>query len=94
MAATAAACQRVWLINLLTQTTDMKRCPVVIYIDKKSAIDLARNMVFCGRSKHIDVRYYFIRECVEKGEIVINHVCTQDEHADVLLGIQDVQQKI
>lgn len=109
MAATAAACQGVWLRNLLTQITDMKKCPVVIYINNRSAIDLARNPVFHGRSKHIDVRYHFIRECVEKGDIVIKYVCTDDQRADVLtkamstakfekmralLGIQDVQQKI
>lgn len=106
MAATAAACQAVWLRNLLTQITNMKCCPVVIYIDNKSAIDLARNPVFHGRSKHIDVGYHFIRECVERGEIVIKHVCTENQRADVLtkamttvkfekmralLGIQNVQ---
>lgn len=84
MAATAAAYQGVWLRNLLTQITDMKHCPVVIYIDNKSAIDLARNPVFHGRSKHIDVRYHFIRECVERGEIIIKHVRTEEQRADVL----------
>lgn len=77
MAATAAACQGVWLSNLLSQVTDMKRCPVVIYVDNRSAIDLAKNPVFHGRSKHIDIRYHFIRECVEKGEIMIKHVSTE-----------------
>lgn len=43
MAATTAACQGVWLRNLLSQISDMKRCPVVIYVDNKSAMDLAKN---------------------------------------------------
>ena len=64
MAATAAACQGIWLHRLLSQITDVKPGPVVIYIDNRSAIDLAKNSVFHGRSKHIDVRYHFIRECV------------------------------
>ena len=84
MAATAAACQGVWLRNLLTLITDMERGPVVIYIDNKSAIDLAKNPVFHGRSKHIDIPYHFIRECVERGEIILKHVCTEDQRADVL----------
>lgn len=105
-AATAAACQGVWLRNLLIQVTDMKKCPVVIYIDNRSAIDLAKNPVFHGRSKHIDIRYHFIRECVERGEIVIKHISTEEQGADVLtkamstvkfkkmralLGIQNMQ---
>lgn len=57
---------------------------MVLYIDNKSAIDLAKNPVFHGRSKHIDIRYYFIREYVEWGEIVIKHVKTDEQRADVL----------
>lgn len=49
--------------------------PVVIYINNKSAINLAKNPVFHGRNKHIEIRYHFIRECVEKGEIVLKYIC-------------------
>ena len=84
MAATAAACQGVWLRNLLGKITDEEIGPVVLYIDNKSAIDLAKNPVFHGRSKHIDIRYHFIRECVERGEIIVKHVCTEEQRADVL----------
>ena len=77
MAATAAACQGIWLHSLLSQIMNVKAGPVVLYIDNKSAIDLAKNPVFHGRSKHIDVRYHFIRECVEKGSIIIKHVSTE-----------------
>lgn len=84
MAATAAACQAVWLRKLLNQVTDEYIDPVVIYIDNKSAIDLAKNPVFHGRSKHIDIRYHFIRECIERGEIVVKHVSSENQKADIL----------
>lgn len=58
--------------------------PVVLYIDNKSAIDLAKNSVFHGRSKHIDVRYHFIRECVERKEIIIKHISSDLQKADAL----------
>lgn len=74
MADTAAACQAIWLRNLLGQVTGNYVGPVVLYIDNKSAIDLAKNPIFHGRSKYIDIRYHYIRECVERGEIVIKHV--------------------
>ncbi|KAL8107456.1 hypothetical protein AgCh_024022 [Apium graveolens] len=84
MAATAAACQAVWLRNLLGKITDLKLGVVTIYVDNRSAIDLARNPVFHGRSKHIDIRYHFIRECVERGDIEVKHVKTEEQRADIL----------
>lgn len=84
MAATSAACQGIWLHKVLSQISEVKAGPVVLYIDNKSAIDLSKNPVFHGRSKHIDVRYHFIRECVEKGAIIIKHVRTEEQRADVL----------
>lgn len=84
MEATAAACQAIWLRKLLTQITGESTGPVVLYLDNKSAIDLAKNPVFHGGSKHIDIRYHFIRECVEKGEIIVKHVSTDMQKADLL----------
>lgn len=84
MAASAAACQAIWLRKLLTQVTGEFIGPVVLYIDNKSAINLAKNPVFHGRSKHIDIRFHFIRECVEKGEIIVKHVSSEEQRADPL----------
>ncbi|WOG92244.1 hypothetical protein DCAR_0311507 [Daucus carota subsp. sativus] len=84
MAATAAACQAIWLQRVLSHIMGVKPGPVTLYIDNRSAVDLARNPVFHGRSKHIDLRYHFIRECVEQGSIVIKHVRTNEQHADIL----------
>lgn len=76
MAATVAACQDIWLRNLLGKLIEENIGPVTLYVDNKSAIDLAKNPVFHGRSKHIDIRYHFIQECVERGEVVIKHIRT------------------
>lgn len=84
MAANAAACQGIWLRNVLSQITDAEVSPVVLYVDNKSAIDLAKNPVFHGRSKHIDIRYHFIRDCVERGEVIIRHVRGDLQRADIL----------
>ncbi|XP_074377069.1 secreted RxLR effector protein 161-like [Apium graveolens] len=84
MVATAAACQGMWLRNVLSQVMNECIGPIVLYIDNKSAIDLAKNHVFHGRSKHISIRYHFIRECVERGEIVIKHIASEHQRADIL----------
>lgn len=79
MAATAAACQGIWLRNLLGYIADLNTSPVVLFIDNRSALDFTKNPVFHGRSKHIDVRYHFILECIEQCEIVVKHVVSEEQ---------------
>ena len=53
-------------------------------IDSESAIQLSKNPVFHDRSKHIDVRYHYIRECVEENRVKLESVGTVEELADIL----------
>lgn len=78
MAATTAACQSIWLRGLLGEISGQQVGAVVLCFDNKSAIELIKNPVLHGRSKHIDVRFHFIRECIERGELVIKYVGTQE----------------
>ena len=50
----------------------------------QSPIALAKNPVFHDRSKHIDVKFHFIRDCVEERVLEIEHVGTQNQLADIL----------
>nr|GEX89778.1 uncharacterized mitochondrial protein AtMg00810-like [Tanacetum cinerariifolium] len=84
MAATMAACQGIWLRRLLTNLTGQNIPPVIMHVDNRSALDLMKNPVFHGRSKHIDIRFHFIRECVENGEITVTHVSGKKRKADLL----------
>nr|GFC02435.1 ribonuclease H-like domain, reverse transcriptase, RNA-dependent DNA polymerase [Tanacetum cinerariifolium] len=49
-----------------------------------ASIALIRNPVFHGRSKHIDIRYHFIRERVENGHINVEHISGELQRADIL----------
>ncbi|KAI3742955.1 hypothetical protein L1987_60654 [Smallanthus sonchifolius] len=84
MAATAAACQSLWLRNLVSDLTGEKAQQVTLLVDNVSAIALMKNPVFHGRSKHIDTKYHFIRECVEQGQIHVQHVSGELQKADIL----------
>lgn len=84
MAATMTACQGIWLRRLLSEITGQKVPPVEMYVDNKSALELMKNPVFHGRSKHIDIRFHFIRECVEEGKITVTHVGSKEQKADIL----------
>ena len=56
----------------------------MLKVDNKSAIDLSKNPVHYGRSKHIDTKFHYIRECVDGGKIVLEQISTQDQLADIL----------
>ena len=74
MAATEAAKQAMWLQELLSEVVGRSIVQMTIRVDNKSAIALTKNPVFHGRSKHIHRRFHFIRECVEKDQIEVEHV--------------------
>ena len=84
MAATATSKQALWLRNLISEITREKPKIVTLFVDNNSAIALMKNPVFHGRSKHIDLKYHFIRECIERGQIVVRRVGTEEQKADVL----------
>lgn len=84
MAGTEAAKQAIWLQELLSEITKEFVQKVVIRIDNQSAIALTRNPVFHGRSKHIHARFHFIRECVERGQVTVEHVSGDQQKADIL----------
>jgi hypothetical protein len=58
--------------------------PVNVYMDNKSAIALANNPVFHKRSKHIDIKYHWLREKIAEGVIKLVFVRSVDQLADIL----------
>jgi hypothetical protein len=58
--------------------------PPTIWCDNLSALAMASNPVFHGRTKHVEVDYHFIREKVTNKDIQLHHVSTDDQLADVL----------
>nr|GEV50747.1 copia protein [Tanacetum cinerariifolium] len=78
----ACCAQVLWM---LTQLTDygFHFNKILIYCDSKSAIAISRNPVQHLRTKHIAVRYHFIKEHVEKGTIELYFVKTDYQLADL-----------
>nr|GEU69838.1 ribonuclease H-like domain, reverse transcriptase, RNA-dependent DNA polymerase [Tanacetum cinerariifolium] len=83
-ATAAAATQALWIKRLLSKLTHSKEEKVTIMVDNKSAIALMKNPVFHGRSKNIDTKYHFIRECVEREDIQVEFVSGEYQKADIL----------
>lgn len=58
--------------------------PILMYCDNQSAISLSDNDVYHARSKHIDVRYHFVREKIANNQILVKFKRTDDMVADAM----------
>ena len=83
IAATSATCQAVWMSRLLGELMRNEVTKAKLLVDNQSAITLSKNPIHHNRTKHIDTRYHFVRQCVEDKKIEIDFVRTKDQLADI-----------
>ncbi|GJU97395.1 retrovirus-related pol polyprotein from transposon TNT 1-94 [Tanacetum coccineum] len=78
------ACQQaLWMKQALVDY-EVKLNDVPVLCDNKGAIDLSKNPVLHSRTKHIEIRHHFLRDNVQKGNISIEKVASEDNIADIL----------
>ncbi|WVY94805.1 hypothetical protein V8G54_033893, partial [Vigna mungo] len=73
-----AACQGVWLEELLKELMVLIKTLLQLRINNASAINLSKNLVSHGRSKHIEVKHHFLRDLVNKGRIILTYCKTEE----------------
>nr|GEZ56816.1 copia protein [Tanacetum cinerariifolium] len=77
------ACQQaLWMKQALIDY-DIRLNDIPIMCDIKGAIDLSKNPVQHSRTKHIEIRHHFLRDNVQKGNISIEKVASEDNIADI-----------
>ncbi|CAM8888209.1 unnamed protein product [Rhodiola kirilowii] len=81
IAAAACCAQIVWLRNQLSDF-NLLFDQVPIFCDNTSAISIAKNPVLHGKTKHIEIKHHFLRDCVEKELVTINFCRSEDQVAD------------
>ena len=86
MAITKAVTEAIWLHGLL-KDLGVSQEQLDVYSDSQSAIHLAKNQVFHSRTKHIDVRYHFVREILEEEEILLQKIDTKENPADMVTKV-------
>lgn len=84
VAATTCACQAVWMRGILKEISHVQEGPTTLLCDNNSAIKLSRNPILRGRTKHIDVRYHFLRNLTKEGIIEMKHCGTENQLADLM----------
>ena len=83
VAATSVACQAVWMRRVLKDLSQNHQESTTIFCDNNSAIALANNHVYHKRTKHIDIRFHFIRGLVNNKEICLEFWRSEDQLADI-----------
>jgi hypothetical protein len=84
MALVQATKESIWLQRLFKELGRKVEDEKQILEDNQGAIALANNPAYHARTKHIDIRYHFVRECVENGDITLTYCNTKDMVADAL----------
>jgi hypothetical protein len=85
VAASFAACQANWIEMVLSELKAAEVTKIKLLVDNKSAIDLANNPVSHGRSKHIERRFHFLRDQVNKDKLELDYCNTEIQLADILI---------
>ncbi|CAM8938448.1 unnamed protein product [Rhodiola kirilowii] len=74
--------EAMWLQGMLSEAK-LFSGTAVIKCDSQSAICLSKNPVYHERSKHIDIKYHFVRDKIENGDVIVDKVGTEDNPADM-----------
>lgn len=84
VAASEGAKQLVWLSRLLSDLLEPGKLSPTLHVDNASAVKLAKNPEFHKRTKHIEVRHFYVRERVTNGDLNIKHIEGKEQLADLL----------
>lgn len=83
VALTHAAKEALWLRRFIHELTGSIITPTMLLCDNQSAIFLTKNENYNARTKHIDIRYHFIRSTIQDGQIELQHCPTTEMVADI-----------
>ena len=75
--------EAVWLRKMLSGLFDLQLEATCIYCDNQSCIKLFENLVFHDKSKHIEIKYQYIRD-MEKGVVKLQFIAKDEQIANVL----------
>jgi hypothetical protein len=84
VALASAAQEAIWMSQLTAVLEDRPQEATTLFEDNQSAISMTKNPQFHGRSKHISIKYHFIRDQVEKGAVELKYCPTKEMVADML----------
>ena len=73
----------VWLTHLLNGMKEEVTKLVILYCDNTSAINISKNPVMHAKTKHIAIKYHYVRELVEDKQVKLEYIHTKEQIADI-----------
>ena len=83
MAACEACTEAIWLRKSISDLFDQIPESTIIYCDNQSCIRLSEHPLFHESSKHIEIKYYFIRDKVQEGEVKLEYIAIDEQTTDI-----------
>ena len=90
VAATEACKELIWLMSFMKELgKEQDKCQ--LFSDSQSAIHLAKNSAFHSRTKHIDIKYHFIRSLLEDGQFTLEKIHTNENPVEMFTKVVTVE---
>ena len=84
MTAFLCACQATWMVNLVEEITRKNHKAITMKINNIYAINMAKNPITHGQSKHIEMRFHYLREQVAEAKLDLEHCRVENQIADIM----------
>jgi len=76
--------ESIWLKGLFPELCGVDSC-INLFCDSQSAICLTEDQIFHERTKHIDAKYYYVRDVVTQGKLKVCKISTHDNPANMMI---------
>jgi hypothetical protein len=90
--AVGSSCSQLVRMKQMLEEYDVQQSVLTLYCDNLSAINISKNSIQHSRTKHIDIRHHFIRDLVEDKVVILEHVTTKEQLANIFTKALDVKQ--
>ena len=87
IAASACALVLVFCAKLAKEMGMTFEKPPLLFVDNSGAVELSRDRKSCHRSRHVDRRYFKVRELQALGELTVEHIPTAENSSDLLTKV-------
>ena len=74
--------QLLWMKKVLTDY-GISQDTMIVYCDNSNAIDISKNPIQHSKTKHIEIRYHFIRDLVERKIVYLEYIPTERQNTDI-----------
>lgn len=84
VAMTEAVKEAMWIKEASSELCEQGDQPLLVFTDSQSAMAMTDNQNFSNRTKHVDIKYHFVKDMVKKNELKLCYVPTDVNVADIM----------